>query len=570
MNQRTFNSPSELIAAILVASGFTLLFSSAAPASGFPTYQHIIIDPNPGSHDTVEKALADIQGNGKLDAVMGDAEGGGLWWYEQPSTGNLTDPWIKHQIASGSFYEDAVPYDVNGDGAVDLIVSNSSVNAVVWYENPRGWGGNPATDPWIMHFIRSGSAHEIRLADLDGDGKVDIITSSSGLNGTVSGLIYQNSPDSWTPVSLPLGAGAAVLDIGSGLGAIDVVSGDGNNIVWWENPRETGGNARTGNWVEHIVAAMGSADGATFATGVFSASGRQDIIAAENETNTNAGIFRAVAPADRRNGAWALLTIDPTYMDMHKIAVGDLDGDGTLDFVAAEQEQSANKRVTVFYNDGSGNFTQQVLETTGGQNQVLGDVDGDGDLDILTENHGYFGAANPLELWVNQLHSSPQPPPPAGPSLQDGDFETSSGLSPYWNVDGAPSMAGIDTSSSHAHSGNDSAFIWDGWNNGSFVDISQSVSLQPNTVYTVTGWIDASNTTGGLFGVRNACGTSDATVPLINTDPGPYTNAADYQQYTVTFQTCANTSAIVFAGFMTSGQSSFINIDDVSIIQGSP
>jgi hypothetical protein len=369
-------------------------------------------------------------------------------------------------------------------------------------------------------------------------------------------------------VSLPFGAGVAVLDIGSGLGAINVVSGDGNNIVWWENPRETGGNARTGNWTEHMVAVMESADGATFATGVFSASGRQDIIAADNETNANAGIFRAAAPADRRNGAWTLLTIDPTYMDVHKIAVGDLDGDGTLDFVAAEQEQSPNKRVTVFYNDGNGNFTQQVLATTGGQNQVLGDLTGDGDLDILSENHGYFGAPNPLELWVNQLHSPP--PPPAGPSLQDGDFEASSQLSPYWNADGAPNAAGIDTWSSHAHSGSDSAFIWDAWSNDSFVDISQTVPLQPNTVYTVTAWIDASNTTGGLFGVRNACGASDATVPLNNTDPGPYTNRADYQQYTVTFQTCANTSATVFAGFMTSGRSSFINIDDVAISAGSP
>jgi hypothetical protein len=31
-------------------------------------------------------------------------------------------------------------------------------------------------------------------------------------------------------------------------------------------------------------------------------------------------------------------------------------------------------------------------------------VTGDGDLDILNENHGYFGAPTPIELFVNQLH----------------------------------------------------------------------------------------------------------------------------------------------------------------------
>ena len=381
---------------------FTL--NSAPPAFAVPDYHRIVIDAHPIGHDTVEKALVDIQGTGKLAVVIGDGLGGGLWWYEQPASGTLTDTWFKHKISSGSFYEGIVSYDVNGDGAVDLIASDSGHRRVVWFENPRGQGGDPAASTWNMHVIRGGSAHDIRLGDLDGNGKIDVVTSSSGPNGTISGISFQNTPTSWSSVSMPkIGAGVALLDIGSGRGAINLVGADGNNIAWWENPREHGGNARTDPWIEHIITSMPGASGNSFTTGVFSSSGRMDILTASNEDNSDKGIYRLVAPADRRNGTWTVQQI-ASYESVHNIATGDMNNDGNLDFVATEEEQAPDKRVGVFYNDGSGNFTQQVLKTTGGQNQQVGDIDGDGDLDILNENHGYFGAPNPVELYINQLN----------------------------------------------------------------------------------------------------------------------------------------------------------------------
>ena len=96
-----------------------------------PTFQHIVIDPNPVNGDgspSYEKALVDIDGDGKLDAVLGAGQinggAGGLYWYKAPSSGRLSDPWIKHTIASyGHFYESMAVFDVNGDGAPDIIAS---------------------------------------------------------------------------------------------------------------------------------------------------------------------------------------------------------------------------------------------------------------------------------------------------------------------------------------------------------------------------------------------------------------------------------------------------------------
>ena len=254
--------------------------------------------------------------------------------------------------------------------------------------------------------------NNIDLADIDGDGKMDVVTPSS--------VFFQNSSTSWTQKQYSQSfRGVALLDIGSGNGAINL-AGTGPspfNAVWYENPRETGGNARTGTWITHFIGATpypcgtnncqdGGDIAALNATDV-NGDGRMDVVSGQSEGPQGVppppgGLLWWEAPTDRRNGTWIKHTIDPNFVNVHKIDIADMNQDGHLDIVVAEQDQSPLRRVAVYYNDGQGNLTPEILSNAEGHNIWVGNVTGNpGELDILNSGHGYYLSAHPLQIFLN-------------------------------------------------------------------------------------------------------------------------------------------------------------------------
>lgn len=82
-----------------------------------------------------------------------------------------------------------------------------------------------------------------------------------------------------------------------------------------------------------------------------------------------------------------------------QVALGDLDADGDLDAVFANQGRHASR---VLLNDGSGTFAYTDQELTGNGHGVgLGDLDGDGDLDIFIACAYAFGRQMPSKIYLN-------------------------------------------------------------------------------------------------------------------------------------------------------------------------
>ena len=98
------------------------------------------------------------------------------------------------------------------------------------------------------------------------------------------------------------------------------------------------------------------------------------------QLNNGTGIFTAQA-------AYAGA---PDYHQLDHIVLGDLDGDGDLDLIAAA-EVNVITTVQVNRNDGTGRFTGAAIVPMDDvfiRSLALGDVDGDGDLDLLAA-HSY-------------------------------------------------------------------------------------------------------------------------------------------------------------------------------------
>lgn len=111
---------------------------------------------------------ADVNGDKRLDILLGDSQGGTFTWWEQP--GDPQSDWKKHRIAQAKGATNIRLGDVNGDGVLDVVGSCGHGKGVFWFAGP-GWKQH-SIDPEFP------SPHALAVGDFDRDGDLDVAAAS--------------------------------------------------------------------------------------------------------------------------------------------------------------------------------------------------------------------------------------------------------------------------------------------------------------------------------------------------------------------------------------------------------
>ena len=111
-------------------------------------------------------------------------------------------------------------------------------------------------------------------------------------------------------------------------------------------------------------------------------------------------VAASAGPAVFMSGTRVAVGRDSSSMRMGDVALGDVDGDGDLDMLTANDNTTGT--VSVRLNDGKGHFTapatnSEVAVGDKSWSVALGDVDGDGDLDVLASNF----SSNKVNMLLN-------------------------------------------------------------------------------------------------------------------------------------------------------------------------
>jgi hypothetical protein len=445
--------------------------------------------PNP-----TQVALADVNGDKKLDAVVFDPLGGNFWVLlgngngtfqaatqypmgtaqalatsllvadlngdgilDVAVTGQTPLPSALFPYSPGTIlvfsgngdgtFQPAVPYnptgqtnwalaagDFNGDGLTDLAFSSSRQSTPtqvgLMFGAPGGTFLSPASYP--LGSIPGQPA----LADLNGDGVLDMVVANTGFGGNLSVLIGNGDGTFKPAVTYPTAFGAGYVVVadfnGDGKPDIAVANGTGSNILVF--PGNGDGTFGT------PVASFGAIGGAFYlAAGDFNKDGKLDLavlgsvgvqIALGNGDGTFhgnlslPGVFGASGPiavADLNgdgnpdvvftasndtgiaatpqpgtvlvmlghgDGTFAAIVAYPIGKIATSVAIGDLNGDGKPDLAVTDFAPGAAD-VAVLLGNGDGTFQAAVRypAADGADAVVMGDFNGDGNLDLAVSSN---------------------------------------------------------------------------------------------------------------------------------------------------------------------------------------
>ncbi len=273
-------------------------------------------------------SVADFDGDGDLDVAAGKN------WYEAPD-------WIKHENfrdgadVNGPETDNNSEFalDVNFDGRPDVVSSGwMFMKGAFWYENP-----GDRQSRWPARRIHAAISMEgVIHGDIDGDGDDDILCNHWTLEPG-QGMTWLEHVDR-EPWFVEHVIGTEGEKHGNGLGDID---GDGRvDIVtpvgWWQSPPDPVRDS----WTFHADYEFRSAGHYTSPSHPMlvhdvNGDGLADIIAGAAHTYGLAVLLQSIDADGKR--LFTPHDIETDFGQFHTLALGDVDGDGVADLVTGKR-----------------------------------------------------------------------------------------------------------------------------------------------------------------------------------------------------------------------------------------
>ncbi|MCC7420720.1 MAG: VCBS repeat-containing protein [Planctomycetaceae bacterium] len=279
----------------------------------------------------------DVDNDGDLDLSTAGVHTDVLLWHESDGKGNLK----KHLICDGEegYLERHAWGDLNGDKRLDVVIVKNRIGHLIWFESSK-----PTEEKgWTRHVISTDfmRAYDVDLADLDGDGDLDIAASAY----------------------------------------------TGDCFSWFENPGKEKVNEP---WPQHrFDKAPEIANTRTIVAVDINKDGKLDLLGSGTYGHHIVWYENTGEPGIKKFSKRHIID-DNTLMPTHGHPV-DMDGDGDIDVVMAFGIRGGpqNSHQAAWYEnvgkDGKGaEWRKHMLgDVPWGFEAVVGDLDGDGDLDVV-------------------------------------------------------------------------------------------------------------------------------------------------------------------------------------------